>query len=51
MIIVGVALLVLGYILPIPFLFDIGAILLVLGVILWVLGAAGHSVAGRRNWF
>lgn len=51
MIILGVALIVLGYILPIPLLYTLGVILLVLGVILWALGAAGHSVAGRRNWF
>jgi hypothetical protein len=51
MIILGIALIILGYLLPIPLLYTIGMILLVLGVILWVLGAAGRPVAGRRNWF
>jgi hypothetical protein len=50
-IVLGVVLIILGFLLPIPLLYTIGVILLVLGVILWALGSAGHSVAGRRNWF
>jgi hypothetical protein len=32
-------------------LFTIGLIILVIGVILAVLGATGHGVAGRRHYF
>lgn len=51
MIILGIILLVLGYVLPMPILATIGWILVVIGVILWVLGAAGRPVAGRKVWF
>jgi hypothetical protein len=51
MIVLGIVLLVLGYLLPIPILYTLGWILLVIGVILWILGAAGRPVAGRRYWW
>jgi Family of unknown function (DUF6131) len=51
MIILGIALIVLGYILPIPLLYTLGVLLLVLGIILWALGAAGHSIGGRRHYW
>lgn len=51
MIVLGIILLVLGYVLPMPLLITIGWILVVLGVILWVLGAVGRPVAGRKVWF
>ena len=44
MIVLGLVLLLIGYLLPIPLLFDLGVILLVVGAILWLLGAAGHPV-------
>jgi hypothetical protein len=51
MIILGVILLVLGYLLPIPILATIGWILLVIGVVLFLLGTVGHPVAGRQYWY
>jgi Family of unknown function (DUF6131) len=51
MIVLGVVLLLLGYLLPIPILATIGIILIVIGVVLWVLGSVGHPVGGRRYWF
>jgi Family of unknown function (DUF6131) len=51
MIILGIILLVLGYLLPMYLLTYIGWILVVIGVILWILGAVGRPVAGRRYWF
>ncbi len=51
MIILGIILLVLGYLLPMPLLITIGWILVVIGAILWILGAVGRPVAGRRYWF
>lgn len=50
-IILGILLLVLGYVLPLPLLYTIGWILVVIGVILWIVGAIGHPVAGRRYWW
>lgn len=51
MIVIGLVLLILGYILPIPALVTIGWTLLLIGVILFILGAVGHPVGGRRYWW
>lgn len=51
MIILGIILLVIGYFTGISLLYTIGGILVVIGVILWVLGAAGRPVGGRKVWF
>lgn len=51
MIILGIILLVVGYLLPLPILYTIGAILVVIGLILLLLGFAGHPLGGRRYWY
>jgi Family of unknown function (DUF6131) len=51
MIVLGVILLVLGYLLHIPVLWTIGIILLVVGAILWIAGSLGRPVAGRRHYW
>jgi hypothetical protein len=51
MVVLGIILLVVGYVLPLPLLITIGWILVVIGAILWILGAVGRPVAGRRVWF
>jgi hypothetical protein len=51
MIVLGIILLVLGYVLPMPLLATIGWILVVIGAVLWILGAVGRPVAGRKVWF
>ena len=52
MIILGIVLIVVGYFVPaLSILETIGGILVVIGVILWVLGAAGRPVGGRKVWF
>lgn len=50
MIILGIVLLIAGYLLPLPILATIGWILIVIGLILLVLGVVGHPVGGRRFW-
>ncbi|MFB9260629.1 DUF6131 family protein [Dietzia aerolata] len=40
-----------GFILDIPILWTIGIALLVVGVILYVLSAAGRTIGGRKHWF
>jgi hypothetical protein len=50
-IVLGVILLLIGYFAAIPILYTIGGILIVVGVILWILGAVGRPVAGRKVWF
>jgi hypothetical protein len=50
-IILGVILLVLGFVLSIPILWTIGIILVVVGAILLLLGATGRAVGGRKYWY
>ena len=51
MIILGLALLIIGFIASIPILWTIGIIVLVVGLILALLGAVGHAVGGRRHYW
>ena len=51
MIILGVILLVLGFVLSIPILWTIGIILIVVGAIFALLGATGRAVGGRKYWY
>jgi hypothetical protein len=50
MLILGVVLMIIGFILAIPVLWTIGIILAIVGLVLWLLGAVGRPVAGRR-WY
>jgi hypothetical protein len=51
MFILGVILIILGAILDIGILYTIGVILAVIGLVLWILGAVGRPVAGRRYYY
>lgn len=51
MIVLGVILLLLGYLLGIGILSTIGIILLVVGVVLFLLGSTGRPIGGRRYWY
>jgi hypothetical protein len=51
MIVLGVVLLILGYLFSIPLLWTIGVVLLVIGAVLWIMGSVGRPVAGRRYWY
>jgi hypothetical protein len=50
-IVVGIILAVIGYFTGLSILYTLCAILVVIGVILWILGAVGRPVAGRKVWF
>jgi hypothetical protein len=51
MIVLGAILLILGFVLKVQILWTIGIILLVVGAVLWLLGAVGRPVGGRRYWY
>lgn len=51
MIVLGVILLVIGLIAGISILWTIGIILVAIGLALWVLGATGRAVGGRRHYW
>jgi hypothetical protein len=50
MIVLGLILLVAGFVLKISILWTIGIILLVIGAVLAVLGTTGRAVGGRRHY-
>ncbi|MEU1784372.1 DUF6131 family protein [Streptomyces sparsogenes] len=51
MIVIGIILLVIGFVTGISILWTIGIIVAVIGAVLWLLGAMGHAVAGRRHYW
>ena len=51
MIILGIILLVVGFIAKIAILWTIGIILLIIGAILLILGMAGREIGGRKHWY
>lgn len=51
MILLGIVLLIVGYILPFPLLYTLGGILLVIGIVFFILGGVGRPVGGRRYWY
>ncbi|MET9640116.1 MULTISPECIES: DUF6131 family protein [Streptomyces] len=51
MIVLGVILLIIGFITGISILWTIGVILVVIGLVLWLLGAVGHAVGGRKHYY
>ena len=51
MIILGIVLLVVGFLLKIAILWTIGIVILVIGAILALMGMAGRELGGRRHWY
>jgi len=51
MIVLGIILLIIGFLLGIHLLWLLGIVLLVIGIILLLLGAVGHAVGGRRHYY
>jgi len=51
MLAIGIICLILGFILGIPFLWTIGIILAVIGLVLLLAGSAGREFGGRRYWY
>jgi hypothetical protein len=51
MIVLGVILLLIGWVTGISILYTVGSILLVVGLVLLLLGSVGRGVGGRRWYF
>jgi fatty acid desaturase len=51
MLLLGIILLVVGFVTGISILWTIGIILAVIGAVLWIMGSVGHAVAGRRHYW
>ncbi len=51
MILLGAILLIIGLLVGVSLLTTIGGILVVVGAVLWILGASGRKVGGRKHYF
>ncbi|MFD5432247.1 DUF6131 family protein [Kitasatospora sp. NPDC127067] len=51
MTVLGVILLIIGFVTGIWILWTIGIVLVAIGLVLWVAGALGHAVGGRRHYY
>jgi hypothetical protein len=51
MLILGLILLIIGFVAKIAILWTIGIILLIIGAVLWFLGSMGRPVGGRRHYW
>lgn len=51
MILIGIILLVLGFLLGFHLLWVLGIVALVVGLILLLAGSLGHPLGGRAHWF
>ena len=51
MVVFGLILLIIGFVLAVPILWTVGMIVLIVGLVLWALGTAGHAVGGRRHFY
>jgi len=50
-IVLGIILAVIGYFTGLAILESIGGLLVLIGLVLWILGAVGRPVGGRKVWF
>jgi hypothetical protein len=51
MIVLGIVLMVIGFIATVPILWTLGIILVVIGAILALMGGMGRAVGGRRHYY
>ena len=51
MITLGVILLIIGFIIKIPILWSIGIVVLIIGLVLFALGAMGRTVGPRKHYY
>lgn len=51
MIALGLILLLIGLLASSSILWTIGIVLVLVGIVLWVLGATGRAVGGRKRWY
>jgi hypothetical protein len=49
--VLGLILVLIGWLTDIGILTTIGVVLLVIGAVLWILGSMGRPVGGRRYWW
>jgi hypothetical protein len=50
-IVLGIVLLIIGFVAKIAILWTLGIIVVVIGAVLAIAGATGRAVGGRRHWY
>jgi hypothetical protein len=50
-IVLGIVLLIIGFVAHVAILWTLGIAVLVIGAILYLLGSAGHALGGRRHYW
>jgi hypothetical protein len=51
MILLGIVLLIIGFVAKVAILWSLGILVLVIGAVLMVLGSMGRAVGGRRHYY
>jgi hypothetical protein len=51
MIVLGIILLIVGFVFKISIVWTLGIILIVVGAVLAILGATGRAIGGRKHWY
>ncbi len=51
MIVLGVILLIIGFVAAIKIIWTLGIIAVVIGAILAIVGMGGREIAGRKHWY
>ncbi|MFN3257801.1 MAG: hypothetical protein ACE37B_19145 [Ilumatobacter sp.] len=51
MIILGLILILIGALTNIGILYTLGAVLAIVGVVLWILGSTGRAIGGRSHYW
>ena len=51
MIVLGIILLIIGFVAAVHIIWILGIIAVVIGVVLAIVGFAGHEIGGRRHYF
>jgi hypothetical protein len=51
MIVLGVILLLIGFVTEVSILWTVGIVLVAIGAVLWILGSLGRAIGGRRHYW
>jgi uncharacterized membrane protein len=51
MVVFGLILLIIGFVLAFKILWTIGMIFLIVGLVLWAMGALGHAIGGHKHYY
>lgn len=51
MIVLGVVLLIIGFVAKVAIIWTLGIIAVVVGAILFLVGRGGREIAGRKHWY